>query len=98
MDRGHPRLGPRQNILERLASIFQPLLIDEIGCSIRSNRPRRHGNQLQQADLQLQLLIGGGEFPRSLRDSLIEFVGKPLLFATQSSFVQRDHRLVGRHS
>jgi hypothetical protein len=36
---------------------------------------------LQQANLELQLFVGCGKFCSSLRDSLIQFVGNPLLFA-----------------
>ena len=53
---------------------------------------------LQQANLELQLIVGCGKFSGSLRDPLIEFVGDPLLFAQEPCLMQPDRRLIRRYA
>ena len=47
-------------------------------------------------NLPLQFIVGGDEFPGSLSDPLIEFVGDPLFVDQKPCLLQSDRRLVCR--
>ena len=69
------------DVVECLPGVLQPDLVHEIRCPVRPDRPGRYRNMLQQANLELQLLVGIDKFPSPLCDPSIEFAGDPLLFA-----------------
>ena len=47
-------------------------------------------------NLPLQFIVGGDEFPGSLSDPLIEFVGDPLFVDQKPCLLKSDRRLVCR--
>jgi hypothetical protein len=49
---------------------------------------------LQEPDLELQLVVGFGKLPGTLRDAKIEFAGNPSLLAQEARLLQRDGRLI----
>ena len=84
------------------------LLVPTGGCSRgihRDDRVQRGVNDqpcsfLDPAQFLLglfEMFIGSGQFCRSLRDPLIEFIREPLLLAKQPCFVQRKHCLISRN-
>ena len=73
VDRGHPGLGMRADEIERLTGVVKPDSIHKIRCPIRLERPGGYRKMLQQPNLELQLLVGLGEFPCSFRDPPIKF-------------------------
>src|SRR5579863_6021418 len=96
VDRSHPGLGMRADEIEGLTGVFKPHLIHEIRCPIRLERPGRYRKMLQQPDLELQLCVRSLKFSRSLRDSLIEFAGDPLLLTQKPCLSKPDGCLIRR--
>src|SRR5579863_1307516 len=96
VDRSHPGLGMRPDEIEGLTGVFKPNLIHEIRCPIRLQRPGGYREKLQQPTLELQLRVRSGQFSRSLRHPLIEFVGDPLLFTQKPCLSKPDGCLIRR--
>lgn len=46
----------------------------------------------------LELLVGGGQLGSSLRHSLFQFVGNPLLLAAEPRLLQPDRGLIRSHA
>src|SRR5580692_3472895 len=88
VDRSHPGLGMRPDVIEGLTGVFKPNLIHEIRRPIGLECPSGYRKMLQQSNLELQLGVRRGKFGSSLRDPLIEFGGDPLLLISEPSLLQ----------
>ena len=63
----------RPDKIECLPGEFEPKSIHEIRGTIGLKCPRGYRKVLQQADLELQLLVGFSELPCSCRDAPVKF-------------------------